>query len=70
VLISNLLFLAITNIVFASEDVGTFCFENNTPVSRVQSAIDFLQTGNDKIQLRNKDNCLDIYSSSDRLKLY
>jgi len=55
---------------FASEDVGTFCFEKSTPASVVYRAIEFLQTGSDKIQMRRDENCLDVYSSTDRMKLY
>jgi hypothetical protein len=56
--------------IFAAEDVGSYCFGMDTNVLRVQSQIAFLQTGNDKIQIRSAENCLDIYSTSDRLKLY
>lgn len=70
VLISSLLFLGFLSQAFASEDVGSFCFERTTPVIKVEASISFLQTGNDKIQIRKDENCLDVYSSTDRLKLY
>lgn len=67
---SSLFLLFLVSSVYAVEDVGTFCFETTTPVSKVYATVDFLQTGNDRIQLRKSENCLDVYSTSDRLKLY
>ena len=67
-LIVSILFLS--SISFASEDVGTFCFEKSTPTAVVYRAIEFLQTGSDKIQMRRDENCLDVYSSTERMKLY
>lgn len=67
---SSILFLGLFNFLHATEDVGSYCFETSTPVSQVYAAVDFLQTGNDKIQLRKSENCLDIYSTGERLKLF
>lgn len=63
-----ILFLSFSS--WASEEVKTYCFNRNEPVSKIASEISFLQTGGDRIQLRRVDNCLDIYTSDLRISLY
>lgn len=67
---SFIFFIFISINLFAEDEANSFCFEKNVSVYQVENVISFLVAGNDKINLREKDHCLDILTTPSRLKLY
>lgn len=70
-MINNLLLVSFISLNLpAVEDANSFCFEKDVSVTQVEKVISFLITGNDRINLRDEDHCVDIVTSSERIKIY
>lgn len=70
-MISSLLFilLSFNFSTFAQEELASFCFNPPVNLSQVKEEVSFLLLPVEKVFLRSPDNCIDIATSSNRVKL-
>jgi hypothetical protein len=67
--ISSLFLFFLSYQSFASEDLETFCFKAPSNLGEVRDSISFLLLPKEKVFLRQEAHCVDILTSTDRVKL-
>ncbi len=61
--------ITLFSLFLEAEEVETYCFRAPENVKNVSDRISFILTDRDKIQLNSESNCVDIYSSENRMKV-
>lgn len=66
---SSLILLFLTTQSFASEDLESFCVKPPVNMAEVRDSLSFLLLPNEKVFLRQEAHCIDVLTSTDRVKL-
>lgn len=66
---SSLFLLLLPLTSFAQEDLASFCFEKGTPLEAAKNSLEFLLLPKEKVFMRPADNCFDVTTSTNRVKL-
>ncbi len=67
--IISLFLLSLSLNIFAAEDLVSFCFTPAISVEEPRDALNFLLLPKEKVYLRPEQRCIDVLTSTDRVKL-
>ncbi len=69
----NSIILILLSILFSearSQEMSSYCFDRSVSLREVQQSLSLLLLPKDIVERRVEDNCLDIFLSTDRVKLF
>lgn len=65
----SLIFILWSSFANASEELASFCFKPSTSLEDARESLSFLLLPREKVFLRPEQRCMDVLTSSDRVKL-
>jgi hypothetical protein len=65
----SLIFILFSQALFAAEELANFCFQPGTDLNAARNSLGFLLLPSEKTFLRTEQRCMDVLTSTDRVKL-